>query len=312
MAVVGGAAAQWEQMGESESSALLETSTLPQAIMMTAKIESRGSFAVFTYRCFTYLARGVIIFTFWPKTPNVVVSRPPGGRLELESNSTTVPSSRPALHPLNLDRPQSPFMNPASMRAASSGRRIGRRHCRARPASQLRLISGSPGASGPPPAAEDRRRHAPRPKRSESVGLPDWIEHWSRDNFKRFGYALGAAPVALAGLEAYPASALAAVVAAGYWKVGLADIGQKGQTIRRNFPVLGNMRYLLEMIRPEIRQYFVEGDNESVPFSRAQVDERSDSHLFFRSGLTLLIVAPLSHRHGMNRPSTAVLDPFAS
>jgi glutamate synthase domain-containing protein 2 len=53
-----------------------------------------------------------------------------------------------------------------------------------------------------------------------------------------------------------------------YWMIGLNDIRQRAQTIRRNFPVLGNLRYLLEMISPEIRQYFVEADNEAVPFDR--------------------------------------------
>lgn len=33
-----------------------------------------------------------------------------------------------------------------------------------------------------------------------------------------------------------------------------------------NFP---RHRFLLESIRPEIRQYFIESDSESVPFSRA-------------------------------------------
>merc|ERR1712176_555814 len=54
-----------------------------------------------------------------------------------------------------------------------------------------------------------------------------------------------------------------------YWYQGLKDIRQKSQTIRRNFPVLGNVRYLFEMIRPEIRQYFVEADDETgVPYDR--------------------------------------------
>ncbi|CAN0017738.1 unnamed protein product, partial [Phaeothamnion confervicola] len=44
----------------------------------------------------------------------------------------------------------------------------------------------------------------------------------------------------------------------------------KSHTLRRNFPVLGNVRYVLETLRPEIRQYFVESENEAVPFSRAQ------------------------------------------
>lgn len=50
--------------------------------------------------------------------------------------------------------------------------------------------------------------------------------------------------------------------------VGLIDTFQKKQAIRRNFPVLGRMRYLLELVRPEIYQYFVESDKEGVPFDR--------------------------------------------
>lgn len=54
--------------------------------------------------------------------------------------------------------------------------------------------------------------------------------------------------------------------------LGLHDYFQVDHTILRNFPVLGHFRYLFEMIRPEIYQYFVESDTEGVPFDR---DERS-------------------------------------
>lgn len=50
--------------------------------------------------------------------------------------------------------------------------------------------------------------------------------------------------------------------------VGYADLLQKKQTIRRNFPVIGNFRYLFELIRPEINQYFVESNIDGKPFSR--------------------------------------------
>ena len=36
--------------------------------------------------------------------------------------------------------------------------------------------------------------------------------------------------------------------------IGFNDAWQSKQAIRRNFPVLGNFRYLFEMIRPEINQ----------------------------------------------------------
>jgi len=50
--------------------------------------------------------------------------------------------------------------------------------------------------------------------------------------------------------------------------LGVFDILQKKQTIKRNFPILGHGRYLLEKIRPEIMQYFVETDIEGRPINR--------------------------------------------
>lgn len=52
--------------------------------------------------------------------------------------------------------------------------------------------------------------------------------------------------------------------------IALNDVTQKKQTIRRNFPVIGHFRYLLESIRPEIAQYFIETDSSGVPFSREE------------------------------------------
>ncbi len=52
--------------------------------------------------------------------------------------------------------------------------------------------------------------------------------------------------------------------------VGLFDYANPRQAIRRNYPVLAHFRFFFELIRPEIRQYFIESDNEELPFSRAQ------------------------------------------
>jgi glutamate synthase domain-containing protein 2 len=52
--------------------------------------------------------------------------------------------------------------------------------------------------------------------------------------------------------------------------VGLYDLTQNRHAILRNYPVLGHMRYFLEFIRPEMRQYFIEGDKEALPFTREQ------------------------------------------
>ena len=51
---------------------------------------------------------------------------------------------------------------------------------------------------------------------------------------------------------------------------GARDMRQRRHSILRNYPVIGHLRFLLEFIRPEMRQYFIEGDNEAAPFSRQQ------------------------------------------
>lgn len=102
-----------------------------------------------------------------------------------------------------------------------------------------------------------------------AAGLPDWVEEWDRGVFKKVGAGLTALTLASFPVlhEAVLTGALGTITGA-YWFMGWRDINQNQQTIRRNFPVLGNIRYLLEMVRPEIRQYFVEGDDEAVPFDR--------------------------------------------
>jgi len=52
--------------------------------------------------------------------------------------------------------------------------------------------------------------------------------------------------------------------------VGFYDLFQTKIAILRNYPVIGHLRFLLEYIRPEIRQYFIEGDNDETPFSKEQ------------------------------------------
>ncbi len=52
--------------------------------------------------------------------------------------------------------------------------------------------------------------------------------------------------------------------------LGLRDMAQTRHAILRNYPVIGHLRFLLEFIRPEMRQYFIESDHEAAPFSRQQ------------------------------------------
>ena len=63
---------------------------------------------------------------------------------------------------------------------------------------------------------------------------------------------------------------LAIVIFGSLSLVGLADVRQTKRSLLRNYPVIGHLRFMLEFIRPEIRQYFLEADNEAAPFSRQQ------------------------------------------
>ena len=66
----------------------------------------------------------------------------------------------------------------------------------------------------------------------------------------------------------WPGGWLLFVIVGPLFVVGLLDTLQKHQTIRRNFPVIGHFRYIMEAVRPEINQYFIESNRDGVPFSR--------------------------------------------
>jgi glutamate synthase domain-containing protein 2 len=50
--------------------------------------------------------------------------------------------------------------------------------------------------------------------------------------------------------------------------MGIEDMRQTRQSIRRNFPLLGRLRYVFEDMRPKIQQYFVENDTDGAPINR--------------------------------------------
>jgi glutamate synthase domain-containing protein 2 len=50
--------------------------------------------------------------------------------------------------------------------------------------------------------------------------------------------------------------------------IGFSDMAQRRHSILRNYPIAGHIRFMLEEIRPEIRQYFLESDTDGTPFSR--------------------------------------------
>lgn len=138
--------------------------------------------------------------------------------------------------------------------------------------------------------SQDDRWHVDRLNTSIGHNFPDFIEHWNRDLFRQVGYGMNAAvvlsavgPAVWTSLTAHPVSyipsAILAALTAGYWRVGKKDMEQSQHAVRRNYPVLGNMRYIMETIRPEMRQYIVESDSEGRPYSRlhrSQVYQRGE------------------------------------
>lgn len=119
------------------------------------------------------------------------------------------------------------------------------------------------------------RRSADRdPEVTESLSLPSrfirapWYCLQSmRTFFSAFALLLVAGVFALA-YWVTPHAAWAFLVVGPLVLVGTVDMLQTKHAIRRNFPIIGHGRYLFEMIRPEIYQYFIESNTDGKPFNR--------------------------------------------
>ena len=88
--------------------------------------------------------------------------------------------------------------------------------------------------------------------------------------FSAFGLCALACALALLAWALAGASPAWVIPGALLTAVGVHDLVQTRHAILRNYPVIGHLRFLLEFIRPEIRQYFIESDREAIPFSRQQ------------------------------------------
>ncbi len=63
---------------------------------------------------------------------------------------------------------------------------------------------------------------------------------------------------------------LGAVLFGALTALGLYDLVQTRHAILRNYPISAHLRFILEGIRPEMRQYFFESETDGLPFSRTQ------------------------------------------
>ncbi len=73
--------------------------------------------------------------------------------------------------------------------------------------------------------------------------------------------------VLLAGLAWTPAFALLLVVGP-LVALGAHDYLQTEHSLRRNFPLVGRGRWLMEAVRPFVRQYFIESETDGAPVPR--------------------------------------------
>jgi len=105
--------------------------------------------------------------------------------------------------------------------------------------------------------------------------MHEWLKRIdARFPVRYTAWALSAALLLGAGaywLASGQGAALALALAGlGLVVLGWRDATQRRHSVLRNYPLIGHLRFLLEFIRPEMRQYFIESDNEATPFSRQQ------------------------------------------
>jgi glutamate synthase domain-containing protein 2 len=97
--------------------------------------------------------------------------------------------------------------------------------------------------------------------------------------------------------------------------VGVHDISQPHHSVLRNYPIAAHLRFILEAIRPELRQYFFEDEKDGLPFSRDKrsvVYQRAKLQLDVRPfGTTYNVYQPGFEwvNHSM-APAPLVKDPF--
>ncbi len=72
----------------------------------------------------------------------------------------------------------------------------------------------------------------------------------------------------LIGLFWWPPMLWILVVLVPIVVLGFYEMLQKKHAIMRNFPILGRGRYIMEVLRPKIYQYFIESDTDGTPLNR--------------------------------------------
>lgn len=111
------------------------------------------------------------------------------------------------------------------------------------------------------------------------------------------------------------AAALGLIAFASVATLGVRDLLQTRHAILRNYPIAAHLRFMLEDIRPEMRQYFFEADKDGSPFprdKRAIVYQRAKKDLDKRPFGTQYDVYESRYEwlHHSMAPREAVREPF--
>ena len=96
------------------------------------------------------------------------------------------------------------------------------------------------------------------------------MEKWLPSRYFGFAVVLLLFALALSNWQDGMAWRVLAVLSGTLTAIGVGDLAQKHSTLRRNYPLMAHIRYFFEYVRPMLRQYIVESDNEEVPFSNVQ------------------------------------------
>ena len=108
-----------------------------------------------------------------------------------------------------------------------------------------------------------------RKESATNANFPDFVEHWGPVTFRNVGIGMTIGAASLMGVYGIcQETVIVDIIVGSYLIIGYRDLNQKHHALLRNFPVLGNVRFLFESIRPEIRQYFIESDEGGSPFDR--------------------------------------------
>jgi glutamate synthase domain-containing protein 2 len=111
------------------------------------------------------------------------------------------------------------------------------------------------------------------------------MERWLPSRYLAFASAIVLTGIAFLRWSDGIAWLIAAALFGALTVLGVVDLVQKRSTLRRNYPLLAHIRFFFEYVRPMLRQYIVESDNEEAPFSavqRAVVKQRAKNALDVR------------------------------